>query len=256
MKLMSRILLLLSVTVFLGGCKLAVIVVEGGAVWSDSSGICLGGTVCIVDVASPNFQEVFTAVPDEGWYFQKWNAGDRFFCGGSTNPTCKLSFNGVEDNKEIINIVASSEVFYLMPVFRKPEIYRVDGKVIVDDKEWLQPKDFVNYSYDQVSAVCPGGICSGPIVPGGRDLTGYIWASSQDVKLLSDIYTQVGRNISEDFERTAYESNIDYILYAMLSDPPQGGIVIGASAGGNIEIIRTWGGPISITGVWFWRPRY
>lgn len=46
-----------------------------------------------------------------------------------------------------------------MPVFRETQtdMITVDGRtVIVDGKEWLQPVDFIYYSYPEVSAVCPG----------------------------------------------------------------------------------------------------
>lgn len=60
--------------------------------------------------------------------------------------------------------------------------------VIVDGKEWLQPLDFVNYSYDQVSAVCPDGACSGKLPGSAFDLTGYTWGSILDVSRLFNAY--------------------------------------------------------------------
>jgi len=219
MKLMSRILLLLSLTVLMVGCKLAVIVVEGGSVQSTGSGTCVAGTICIVDVTDPNFSETFTAVPATGWYFEKWNSGDRLFCGGSTNPTCTLSFQGYEESKEVADIVTSSEVFYLMPIFKPSEITSVDGKITVNGKEWLQTDSFAGYLYDQVSAVCPGGVCSG-FLPGSTiDLTGYTWASSDDFYALSEAYRNAGRAIFADFE---YVTDLGTMLaYVLLSDPPQ-----------------------------------
>ena len=116
MKQMSR-LFLLSITALMAGCRLAVIVVEGGEVESFDAGICMAGDICIVEVADTNFSKTFTAVPATGWYFKKWSSGGRFFCGGSTNPRCVLSFEGLKGSKGAQDMVASSEVFYLMPIF-------------------------------------------------------------------------------------------------------------------------------------------
>lgn len=219
MKQMSRMFLLLSITVLVSGCKLAVIVVEGGEVQSTGSGTCAAGTICIVDVTDPNFSETFTAVPDEGWYFQKWNSGYGFFCGASTDPTCTLSFQGYEESEGVEKMVASSEIFYLMPVFKSPRIASVEDKVTVDGRLWLQPKDFINYSYDQVSAVCPGGVCTGSLPGSTFDLTGFTWASIDDANALFAAYREEGRSILEDFVYIATDRD-SHILAAMLSDPP------------------------------------
>lgn len=129
MKALVEYLLLISILVLMSGCKLAVIDVEGGEVQSTASGICMPETVCVVDVTEPNFSETFTAVPNSGWYFQKWNSGDNFFCGGSTIPICALSFDGYEEPEKVEDMIASSEMFYLMPVFKpNVEIITFDDK--------------------------------------------------------------------------------------------------------------------------------
>lgn len=183
MKLTARIFLLLSIIALMAGCKLAVIVVEGGEVLSTGSGTCVVGSICIVDVTDPNFSESFTAVPEEGWYFHRWNLGYGFFCGGSTDPTCTLSFQGYEESEGVENMVASSELFYLMPVFgENSNIVEVDGK------EWLQPLLFLNLSWNDIDAICPNltGICDG--VLNGYNLTGWTWASIDDANTLFNYY--------------------------------------------------------------------
>jgi hypothetical protein len=165
------------------GCKLAVIVVEGGEVQSTGSGTCVASVICIVDVTDPNFSETFTAVPDEGWYFQKWNSGNGFFCGNSTNPTCTLSFQGYEESKEVEGMVASSEVFYLMPIFKdSPSI------VVANGKEWLQPDRFLYLSWNQINAVCPAGVCRDNGTLNGHDMTGWTWASADELNSLFNYY--------------------------------------------------------------------
>lgn len=180
MKKTLKFLLLTSIAALLVGCKLAVIVVEGGEVQSARSGVCVAGAVCIVDVTDPDFWEKFTAVPYEGWDFVKWNFGLGFFCGGSPEPICRLSFAGHEESKEVANMVASDEAFYLMPVFKQTSGY---PPIVGGNKEWLQPADFLEYSPRQVEAICPppSGACSGFLPNSSVDLTGYYWASLADI---------------------------------------------------------------------------
>jgi hypothetical protein len=186
MKRASRVFLLLSIAVLMAGCRLAVIVVEGGEVQSTSSGTCVAGMICIVDVDDPGFSETFTAVPDTGWYFRKWNSGDRFLCGRSTNPICKLSFKGYEESNEVQEMVASSHVFYLMPVFTLPQ--PISGTIIVNGREWAQPDLFIGLSWDEIKAVCSAqtGACSGLL--NGYKMTGWTWASLDDVTALFNFY--------------------------------------------------------------------
>ncbi len=183
MKSVLKFLLLLSIAVLIAGCKLAIIVVEGGEVQSDGSGVCLAGSICIVDVSDPDFAETFSAVPNDGWAFQKWNSGSGFFCGGSSEPFCHLSFAGHEESKEVAKMVASDDTFYLMPVFKRISGY---PPIVGGNKEWLQPADFLGYSPRQVEAICPppSGACSGSLPNSSVDLTGYYWASLDDIAQL------------------------------------------------------------------------
>lgn len=220
MKRASGFILLLGITALMAGCKLAVIVVEGGEVQSDANGTCVAGSICIVGVTDPNFSESFTAIPDSGWYFQKWNSGDRFFCGGSADPVCILSYKGYEQSEEVANMVASSETFYLMPVFKQVQ----PDFIVVEGREWLQPADFMNYSYNQISEVCPERVCSGTLPGSTKDLTGYFWASSDDARLLFETYEMAGRPLTGDFDytRILYFRSSDALgIEVILSDPPR-----------------------------------
>ena len=60
------------------------------------------------------------------------------------------------------------------------------SSVIRDGKDWLQPVDFTNLSWDDVNAVCPAGACAGTL--NGIDVTGYFWASAGDVNALINSY--------------------------------------------------------------------
>jgi hypothetical protein len=272
MKSLVKFILCLGITIALAGCKLAVIVVEGGEVISDGSGTCMAGSICIVEVTDTNFEDVFEPVPNTGWYFHSWNLGDRFLCGGAIYPPCSLSFQGYEESEAVEEMVASTEMFYLMPIFKQiqTDIIEVDGRAIkVEGKEWLQPVDFTNHSYNQISAVCPDGVCSGTLPGSAKDLTGYMWASSDDVLLLFQAYRKAGRAILEDFENTASDLG-SLLLLAILSDlpyedPVRDEIYIALSLNGDppelegeVNIVDHFGtGPSENDhgyGVWFWRP--
>ncbi len=60
--------------------------------------------------------------------------------------------------------------------------------VIKDGKEWLQPKDFVNLTWYDVAQVCDPvtGLCDGTL--GSTDVTGYTWASVDEVSGLFNAY--------------------------------------------------------------------
>lgn len=82
---------------------------------STLSGTCAEVTVCIVDVPDTEFSDTVETIPNEGWYFHKWNSGDRFFCGSSTFPNGVLNTDKIPIN-DAVEAIVSSETFYLMPV--------------------------------------------------------------------------------------------------------------------------------------------
>lgn len=231
MKQALKLLLLISIAALMTACKLAVIVLEGGEVQSTASGTCMAGNNCIVEVHDTTFSETFTAIPNEGWYFHGWKSDGRFFCGGSIDRKCALSFEWYNEEHPAIEVlVDSSETFYLMPIFKQHPIYPqattlgneprsiwVDG----DNQKWLQPKDFAGYTFDQVNAVCPDGACMGSLPGTTFDLTGYTWASIMEVSSLFNAYglnppltgpfqyrsndPKVNPAIAQDFEVTGSE---------------------------------------------------
>lgn len=184
MKQAVKLLLLISIAALMTACKLAVIVVEGGEVQSISSGACLEGTICVHQVDDTNYTETFTAVPNPGWVFERWNSGGGFFCANSTDPTCALSLVAAEGNESIEALIGSDETFYIMPVFIPPQ--PITDTVTVDGREWAQVDLFTNLTWDQINAVCPEGVCAG--ILNGFDMTGWTWASVDDVNALFNFY--------------------------------------------------------------------
>jgi hypothetical protein len=208
------------ITVLVAGCKIAVVVVEGGDVQSTASGTCMAGSNCIVEVHDTTFSETFTAVPSEGWYFHGWNSDNGFFCGGSTDVKCALSFEWYNELHPAVEaVVASSEMYYLMPVFKKYPIYPqatlgnaprsiwVDG----ENQHWLQPRDFIGYTFDQVNAVCPGGVCVGTLPGSTFDLTGYTWASIMEVSSLFNAYG-LNPQFTGPFQYRGNDPNVNAVI--------------------------------------------
>ncbi len=188
---MHRLIALTVTLIALSGCKLAVIVVEGGEVQSTTSGTCqvavpgITGSACIHEVTDTNYTETFTAVPEAGWEFVKWNSGGDFFCADSTNPVCVLSNVGTAGNAGIEAIIASDKAYYIMPIFQQ----RTFSTINADGKEWAQTDVFWGLNWNEVDAVCPestGGVCNG--VLNGYEVTGWIWASNSDVEALYSSY--------------------------------------------------------------------
>jgi hypothetical protein len=68
--------------------------------------------------------------------------------------------------------------------------------VVVDSTDWAQPDLFKNLSWNDINAVCPGGICIGEL--NGYDVTGMIWASTNDVNDLFNHYLSAAGVPAED----------------------------------------------------------
>lgn len=266
MSAMMKRVVVLFLAVLVAGCRLAVIVVEGGEVQSNF-GVCSSGNVCVIDgLPSENTVEFFTAVPAPGWFFHHWNAGDRFICGDSALPVCELNVSPIEDDRELIGALrASSEIFYLMPVFRDhPRVtLGSEARTIVAEgvsQLWLQPADFLDYSYDEVAEVCPEGVCSGTLPGSMVNLSGYTWASSDEFSLLGLAYKSAGVPLEQDF-RATFESQGGLGVIGLLRDAPRGRDELATFGSNSPEgaTVGRFGGDISrdesttLAGVWFWR---
>lgn len=177
--MLQRILVLLSLTALLGGCKLAVIAVEGGEVLSLLSGTCSAGTVCIQDINSDDFSDTFTAVAEPGWYFAGWNSGDGFFCARVSGSSCILNNVGLGAYPALQEVIDSSSVFYLMPLFKPASA--ITDTVTVDGLEWAQVDLFLGLSWNEINAACPSGTCASGAVLNGYDMSGWMWATLTEV---------------------------------------------------------------------------
>lgn len=76
------------------------------------------------------------------------------------------------------------EEAWFVVVVRRPVLVKAIGAqatVILDGKEWQQPADFTQLTRQDIAAVCPQatGTCTGSL--NNHDLTGWTWASVEDV---------------------------------------------------------------------------
>jgi hypothetical protein len=226
-----RILTSVALAALMVGCKLNVIVPPGGAValGEGSPSECPEASVCEIDVTEANFSEEFTAIPNPGYKFVRWQGGKGFQCGDSTNNECVVKFNGSDF---YIALTATRRTGYVMPVFKDVGVDTDDdgqkdfkdpdddndgiddteederctlnadpvcgtGDPIVEDnlvpvraagKEWAQVGLFRSLSWNQINAVCPQGNCRDGGVLNGWDMTGWTWASVDDLNAVFNNY--------------------------------------------------------------------
>jgi len=183
-RVFSLVLLLLT----LPGCKLLIIVTNGGSVNANiASTNCAALTNCEFDIVDSTFVEEYEAIPDPGYQFVNWYDAPGFLCPGSTNPLCII------DNTLLAGLVPDAAIadgpnIYAMAVFTDKAPIR-DTVTAADGREWAQPFRFTNLSWSEINAVCPlsnNGICDGSL--NGWDMHGWIWGNSTDVAALFNAY--------------------------------------------------------------------
>lgn len=143
----------------LTGCKLAVIVGEGGSVTSQSGNHdCDGPGYCIIQINDASFSETFTAIPRPGYEFLRWQDGLGFQCADGLSPVCNISIPSGEAGAAIL---ASYETGSIRPLFTNVGI-DTDGDGLRDsidpdddndgvlDEDDLDPKD------PNITTVCAG----------------------------------------------------------------------------------------------------
>ncbi len=204
------------------GCKLVIVSTSGGDVVSSSGQHdCAGGNLCEIEITSDDFTETFTAMPREGYVFEKWQGGPGFNCPDSTSPTCVVTnagFIGLFGQGAAIHI-ASDTIDHVMPVYQfvgidtdgdgtpnhidedddndgipdvgdtcplNPDLACGGPYVIADGKIWFQPSLFTGLTWNTINQSCPGGKCNGLL--NGYNMDGWTWASGVDVQSLFDSY--------------------------------------------------------------------
>ncbi|MEM1111613.1 MAG: hypothetical protein AAGI11_06875 [Pseudomonadota bacterium] len=114
-----RVLLLLPL-ILLAACRIEIRVPEGGRVQNLEGSISCGpGETCELDI-SGFFDEAFIAVPEPGFVFTAWKPRNRSLCAGRS-ARCYLSTVGFDDNPLVQALLASDDVFFLVPEFSRQD---------------------------------------------------------------------------------------------------------------------------------------
>ncbi|MBT6265149.1 MAG: S8 family serine peptidase [Halieaceae bacterium] len=114
-------LFLSAVIVITAGCRLEVIVPEGGRVTSASGSFdCDMATTCQSDITDYNFEEAFTAIPNTGFRFAGWSKTESNVCEG-IEGTCELSLRTLPTSLRN-RIFNSDSVARLAPIFEATDI--------------------------------------------------------------------------------------------------------------------------------------
>ena len=102
----------------LGGCRVEIKVPSGGQVLTESGNYdCYAGQTCSINVEDTNFDEKFTAIPDDDHHFVGWRDSSGQLCGPFNTKTCALSTKYFVGNDALLSILKSDDVFHLEPVF-------------------------------------------------------------------------------------------------------------------------------------------
>ncbi|MCB1844750.1 MAG: hypothetical protein KDI09_17435 [Halioglobus sp.] len=111
-----RYLATAALLLMVAGCKVVIVVPEGGRVVADNGMLCLAGETCEIDVSTTQFSRTFTAIAEPGYRFTGYTEANGHFCPGS-NPNCFLSTAGFSGNPGLMSILASNLEFFLAPQF-------------------------------------------------------------------------------------------------------------------------------------------
>ena len=127
--------LLLAAIMVTCGCRLEVIVPEGGRVTSASGNYdCGEALTCQNDITDNNFEEAFTAIPSAGYRFVGWSKTRSNVCEG-IEGTCELSLRILPISLQN-RILSSDSVARLTPVFEAtniPQEVSVSGSLTVPE---------------------------------------------------------------------------------------------------------------------------
>lgn len=168
----------------------------------------------------------------------------------------------------------------------------ITDTVTANGRLWAQPADFTNLSWNDIHAACPAGLCTAGALLNGFVMTGWRWATVDDVNALFNSYigsTQLGPGPSQyipplsvcfptqtgacpfavitafgeagKFDST--DTNYDSYLYltGLVSEVPSPADAYKATAGANIAGSVIWASNLTqartlaspTVGAWFYR---
>jgi len=134
---------------------------------------------CTKNYAIGAYEETYTPIPRDGWKFDRWAT----YCTTATAPNYECSF---DVDAAAVRTVWGKTMPPLQAVFTVDNGMPISDTLTVEGREWAQLDVLTGVSWNEMNAVCPRGMCSGRL--NNYDMTGWIWASVDDVNELFNFY--------------------------------------------------------------------
>lgn len=134
---------------------------------------------CTKNYAIGAYEETYTPMPRDGWKFDRWAT----YCTTATAPNYECSF---DVDAATVRAVWGKTMPPLQAVFTVDNGLPISNTVTVEGREWAQVNIFTGITWNEVDAACSGEVCTGKL--NGYDVTGWVWASVDDVNHLFNSY--------------------------------------------------------------------
>ncbi|MDG1314621.1 MAG: S8 family serine peptidase [Flavobacteriaceae bacterium] len=241
-------LLVVLVTLTLVGCRLEIIVPEGGRVTSASGNYnCDEASTCQADITDGDFEETFTALPNAGYRFVSWSKTQSNVCEG-VGGSCKLSLRALPFSLRN-RILNSSSVGRLVPVFEAtdaPQEVSVSGglnvlEVAIIDTDTNNPENsFASNNSIELAQVLPNPGAAGGYMNLPGEGSGGQTQDSGDSDDFFEVKAEAG-DVVTLFASDYVDSDLDLYLYDV-----DGTVVADSLGTGEIEELT-----IPETGTWY-----
>ena len=241
-------LLLVLVTLTLAGCRLEIIVPEGGQVTSASGNYnCDEASTCRADITDGNFEDTFTALPNAGYRFVGWSKTQSNVCEG-LDGGCKLSLRALPISLRN-RILSSSSVGRLVPIFEAtdaPQEVIVSGglnvlEVAIIDTDTNNPENsFASNNSIELAQVLPNPGTAGGYMNLPGEGSGGQTQDSGDSDDFFEVKAEAG-DVVTLFASDYVDSDLDLYLYDV-----DGAVVTDSLGTGEIEELT-----IPETGTWY-----
>ena len=188
-------LLTVALAALIAACSHPIEIVGEGDVSSNTFRFCMlegdepGETNCSENYVVDDYQVTYYAEPRNGWQFDSWE--NCVFDGISTEDGNSCSFDVQETT---VHNAWGSTMPPLRAIFVEIPGAPISDIVIAGGKEWAQPDLFLSLTWNEINVVCPslsGGICNGGTL-NGYDMSGWTWASVDDVNALFNVFLIAG----------------------------------------------------------------
>lgn len=183
--------------------------IEGdGYVWSTDGRTCRmegddpGKTNCSKNLVLGEYHTTYYAEPRDNWKFDYWE----IYCEEAIDNSCSFSASKAAVQKfwfktvpplhavfspldtDIDGLLDDVDPCPLNPNSSPCAVITTADTIAVAGKKWAQPDLFTGVSWNTLNGVCPGGVCGNSATLNGKDLSGWTWASVDDLNDLFNVY--------------------------------------------------------------------